>query len=158
MKDWHKLKHYPLAYPWSQKTCTPDELACTRLLFQRLNKHTLLSFQKGKVHTLCHGKKSQCKSCAALPRKMSFMWWKCIRLTGWAEANVSVATGHDAALSTSVSMQPGSFYWALSLVIKKDKAPVAKWLWQKANKDIFLLFSPLFLRGLALLDAWHSCH
>ena len=55
------------------------------------------------------------------PRKMSLMWWKCIKLTGRAEANVSTAAGRDAALSTSASEQPGSVYGVLSLVIKKKK-------------------------------------
>lgn len=83
---------------------------------------------------------SQRRNGAALPRKMSLMWWKCIKLTGRAEANASVAAGHDAALSTSVSKQPGSFYWVLSLVFKKGTAPVAKRLSLKANKDIFFFF------------------
>lgn len=87
---------------------------------------------------------SQCRNGAALPRKMSLMWWKCIKLTGRAEANASIAAGHDAALSTSVSKQPGSFYWVLSLVFKKGTAPVAKRLSLKANKDIFFFFFSFF--------------
>ena len=78
------------------------------------------------------------------PRKMSLMWWKCIKLTGRAEANVSTAAGRDAALSTSASEQPGSVYGVLSLVIKKKKkkstAPAAKRLSQKANKDFLFIF------------------
>lgn len=41
--------------------------------------------------------------------KLSFIGWKYIRLTGWAEVNVRTATGHGAALSAAFYHNLGHF-------------------------------------------------
>lgn len=96
---------------------------------------------------------SQCGNRAALPRKMSLMWWKCIKLTGRAEANVSVAAGHDAACLPASQCNLGHFIEFCRRSSKKTQCPWRGSCHRKRIKTLFLGGG-----GLIILGSWHSCH
>lgn len=109
MEDWHKLQYYLLACPCSQESCTP-RWTCMHISPGPVSwqEHIAVLFRRAQfMHYVVE--QSQCKNCAAFPRKMSLMWWKCIKLTGRAEANVSVAAGQDAACLPAFQCNLGHF-------------------------------------------------
>lgn len=85
--------------------------------------------------------RSQCKSGADPPKeKMSLMWWKCIKLTGRAEANVSIAAGQDAACLPAFQRDPGHFIEFCRRPSKKTQRPWRSGCHRKTDKDFFFLW------------------
>lgn len=123
MEDWQKLKHYPLVLLCSQKTCTP-RWTCMHIspAPSVLTRTHCCPFRRAQfMHYV--SEQSQCKNRAALPRKMSLMWWKCIKLTGRAEANVSLAAGQDAACLPAFQCSLGHFIEFCRCSSKKTQCP-----------------------------------
>lgn len=89
---------------------------------------------------------SQCKNSAALPRRMSVMWWKCIKLTGRAEANVSIAAGQDAACLPALQCDLGHFIEFCRRSSEKTQRPWHSSCHRKQIKTFFLFF---------FYESWH---
>lgn len=83
---------------------------------------------------------SQCKNSAALPRRMSVMWWKCIKLTGRAEANVSIAAGQDAACLPALQCDLGHFIEFCRRSSEKTQRPWHSSCHRKQIKTFFFFF------------------
>lgn len=127
-----------------------EELACTCLLLLLVLTGTHFCPFGGARFIHYVMKQSRCKNAAALLRKMPLLWWKCIKVTGGAEANVSSAAGHDAALSNRrFNATRVIFIEFCHWSSKKATAPPARQLSLKANNEIS--FFPVFLWEPALV-------
>lgn len=121
----HRFEHLLPALPCRQRSCMP------RWTYMHIspawlpNEYTSLSFERGTALALCHGTISmQEEPRSLLEGKMPLTWWKCIKLTGRVQVNVSLAAGGAvAACLPALQCDPGRFIEFCRWSSEKTRCP-----------------------------------